>query len=208
MVDLGATLFWFALLINAFNLIDGMDGACGGLGMIASAGLVGMLLFLGQPTDAMVLVALAYVALLWASDLKGGELVLALLLHSLIASLGIMGARASLRVARGLSAWLHSSVSSDNDVKTLTLRAGENAILYLCQVSFEDQKKAMCKVVGLIDDNPFLYQKTVYGFPVLGNFSELELDCRNLCSRINACTSRPEAKEKADTECRPEPVLD
>ncbi|MDH3981921.1 MAG: undecaprenyl/decaprenyl-phosphate alpha-N-acetylglucosaminyl 1-phosphate transferase, partial [Kiritimatiellaceae bacterium] len=58
-VNLGATLFWFVLLINAFNLIDGMDGACAGLGMIASAGLAGMLMSLGQPTDALILVALA-----------------------------------------------------------------------------------------------------------------------------------------------------
>ncbi|MCF7863726.1 MAG: undecaprenyl/decaprenyl-phosphate alpha-N-acetylglucosaminyl 1-phosphate transferase, partial [Kiritimatiellales bacterium] len=59
LVNLGATLFWFTLLINAFNLIDGMDGVCAGLGMIASAGLAGMLLSLHQPTDALVLVALA-----------------------------------------------------------------------------------------------------------------------------------------------------
>ena len=58
-VNLAATLFWFVLLINAFNLIDGMDGACAGLGTIASAGLAGMLLSLHQPTDALVLVALA-----------------------------------------------------------------------------------------------------------------------------------------------------
>ena len=58
-LNLGITLFWYALLINAFNLIDGMDGACGGLGLIASAGLAGMLLSLQQPSDAMVLVALA-----------------------------------------------------------------------------------------------------------------------------------------------------
>jgi len=58
LVDLGATLFWFILLINAFNLIDGIDGACAGLGLIASAGLAGMLFSLHQPSDALVLVAL------------------------------------------------------------------------------------------------------------------------------------------------------
>ncbi|MDF7822874.1 hypothetical protein P4B35_02525 [Pontiellaceae bacterium B12227] len=213
--------------------------------------------------------ALAYVALLWVSDLTGSELALGLILHFLIVSIGVVGTRAALRVARDLSAWLRSSVSSENDVKTLILGAGENAILYLRQASFEDQQKASRKVVGLIDDNPALYQKTVYGFPVLGNFSELELviedkhvdeiifthhysdelrasilalkskynlmvrdfvfnlrdldengacmgivkpystvelDCRNLCSRVEQC-SKSVANEKADTECRPELVL-
>ncbi len=58
LLDLGATLFWFILLINAFNLIDGMDGICAGLGLIASAGLAGMLFSLHQPSDALVLVGL------------------------------------------------------------------------------------------------------------------------------------------------------
>lgn len=57
-LDLGLTLFWFVLLINAFNLIDGMDGACAGLGAVSGSGLVVMLLFLHQPADAMVIIAL------------------------------------------------------------------------------------------------------------------------------------------------------
>jgi UDP-GlcNAc:undecaprenyl-phosphate GlcNAc-1-phosphate transferase len=118
--------------------------------------------------------ALAYVALLWASDLSGAELVIGLVLHTGIAALGIVGIRASFRIARDLNAWLRSSVSSEHDLKTLILGAGENAILYLRQASFEDQQKAPRKVVGLIDDNPGLYHKIVYGFPVLGNFDELE----------------------------------
>jgi UDP-N-acetylmuramyl pentapeptide phosphotransferase/UDP-N-acetylglucosamine-1-phosphate transferase len=118
--------------------------------------------------------ALAYVALLWVSDLSGSELIIGLVLHTIIAALGIVGIRASFRIARDLNAWLRSSVSSDSDLKTLILGAGENAILYLRQATFEDQQKAPRKVVGLIDDNPSLYQKIVYGFPVLGNFEELE----------------------------------
>ncbi len=118
--------------------------------------------------------ALAYVALLWASDLTGIELVIGLVLHSLISGIGIVGARAMLRVARDLNAWLRCSVSNESDVKTLILGAGENAILFLRQASFEDQQKAPRKIVGLIDDNPALHQKAVYGFPVLGNFDELE----------------------------------
>ncbi len=118
--------------------------------------------------------ALAYVALLWASDLTGIELVIGLVLHSGVSAIGIVGARAMLRVARDLNAWLRCSVSNENDLKTLILGAGENAILYLRQATFEDQQKAPRKIVGLIDDNPALHQKSVFGFPVLGNFSELE----------------------------------
>jgi FlaA1/EpsC-like NDP-sugar epimerase len=59
-------------------------------------------------------------------------------------------------------------------VKTLILGAGENAILYLRQASFADQQKAPRRVIGLIDDNPALHRKVVYGYPVLGTFAELE----------------------------------
>ena len=118
--------------------------------------------------------ALAYVDLLWVSDLTAVELIIGLVLHSVISAIGIVGARSMLRVARDLNAWLRSSVSHDNDLKTLILGAGENAILYLRQAAFEDQQKAPRTVVGLIDDNPALHHKMVYGFPVLGTFDELE----------------------------------
>jgi UDP-N-acetylmuramyl pentapeptide phosphotransferase/UDP-N-acetylglucosamine-1-phosphate transferase len=118
--------------------------------------------------------ALAYTALLWESDLSNAELVIGLLLHTLIAGLGIAGGRSLLRMARDLNAWLRCSINADYDLKTLILGAGENAILYLRQASFEDQQKAPRKVIGLIDDNPGLYHKVVYGYPVLGNFDELE----------------------------------
>lgn len=117
---------------------------------------------------------LAYVALLWASSLTNTELAKGLVLHTMIAGFGIVGARASFRVARDLAAWLRCNSESPNDLKSLVLGAGENAILYLRQASFEGQQKAERRVVGLIDDNPALYHKVVYGYPVLGNFSELE----------------------------------
>jgi UDP-GlcNAc:undecaprenyl-phosphate GlcNAc-1-phosphate transferase len=118
--------------------------------------------------------ALAYVALLWASDLSTPQLALGLVLHTMIACGGIVGARAALRTVRDLNAWLKCSLANDYDIKTLILGAGENAILYLRQASFEDQQKAPRRIVGLIDDNPALYHKVVYGYPVLGNFDELE----------------------------------
>lgn len=116
----------------------------------------------------------AYVALMWGSSLTHLELLKALALHSMIAGIGIVGIRASLRIARDLAAWLRCNTASANDLKTLVLGAGENAILYLRQASFADQQKAERRVIGLIDDNPALYHKVVYGYPVLGNFSELE----------------------------------
>jgi UDP-GlcNAc:undecaprenyl-phosphate GlcNAc-1-phosphate transferase len=117
---------------------------------------------------------LAYVALLWATTLTHLELLTALALHSLIAGIGIVGGRASLRVVRDLSAWMRGKTTSEKDVKTLILGAGENAIIYLRQASFEDQQKAQRRVIGLIDDNPALHRKVVYGYPVLGTFAELE----------------------------------
>jgi len=118
--------------------------------------------------------ALAYVALLWAANLTTEEIIIGLVLHTVVAGMGIVGGRAALRVVRDLSAWLRCSIGSDHDLKTLILGAGENAILYLRQASFEDQQRAPRKVAGLIDDNPALYHKVVYGYPVLGNFDELE----------------------------------
>ncbi len=118
--------------------------------------------------------ALAYVALLWASDLSTRDRFVSLVLHTLVAGSGIVGIRATLRMVRDLGAWLRCSVSTDYDLKTLILGAGENAILYLRQASFEDQQKAPRKIVGLIDDNPALQGKVVYGYPVLGTFDELE----------------------------------
>ena len=32
------TVLWVLLVVNAFNLIDGMDGFCGSLGLVAALG--------------------------------------------------------------------------------------------------------------------------------------------------------------------------
>jgi FlaA1/EpsC-like NDP-sugar epimerase len=117
---------------------------------------------------------LAYVALLLTTPLSNAELLTALALHTLIGGFGIVGGRASLRVVRDLSAWMRGTAASEQDVRTLILGAGENAILYLRQASFADQQKAPRRVIGLIDDNPALHRKVVYGYPVLGTFAELE----------------------------------
>ena len=117
---------------------------------------------------------LAYVVLLWATTLTQLELLMALVLHSAIAGIGIVGGRASLRVVRDLSAWMRGTATSGQDIKTLILGAGENAIIYLRQASFADQQKAPRRVIGLIDDNPALHRKVVFGYKVLGTFAELE----------------------------------
>ncbi len=118
---------------------------------------------------------LAFVALLWVVDLPPKQLFIALLLHNLGSLMGIVGIRASLRVVRDMGAWLRCSVARDQDnARTLILGAGENAILYLRQASFENQQKASRRIVGLVDDNPVLHGKIVYGYPVLGNFDQLE----------------------------------
>ena len=58
-LDFLVTIFWFALLMNAFNLIDGMDGVCAGLGLIASLTVGIICLYLGNIFAAIVLLALA-----------------------------------------------------------------------------------------------------------------------------------------------------
>jgi len=58
-VDLAATVFWFVAVINAFNLIDGLDGAAAGLAGIAALGLAGSFMFRHLPGDALVAMGLA-----------------------------------------------------------------------------------------------------------------------------------------------------
>lgn len=53
------TVFWIVGAINAFNLIDGMDGLSSGLSLIAAAGLAGALLFRGQTSDTVPYLILA-----------------------------------------------------------------------------------------------------------------------------------------------------
>lgn len=54
-----ASVFWVVLVVNAFNLIDGMDGFCGGLGLVASVAITLLAYSSGRFEDAMVAAALA-----------------------------------------------------------------------------------------------------------------------------------------------------
>lgn len=47
-LDCVMTVFWIAGAINAFNLIDGLDGLASGLGLIATLGMTGALMFSGH----------------------------------------------------------------------------------------------------------------------------------------------------------------
>jgi UDP-GlcNAc:undecaprenyl-phosphate/decaprenyl-phosphate GlcNAc-1-phosphate transferase len=63
LIDLGIHVVWTVALINAFNLIDGMDGLCAGLGMISLAILAALALAGDQAANAWVIAVMA-VALL------------------------------------------------------------------------------------------------------------------------------------------------
>jgi len=58
-LDMVATVLWCLTFINAFNLIDGMDGLASGLATIAAVGIAGGLICLGDIGDAGVLFLLA-----------------------------------------------------------------------------------------------------------------------------------------------------
>ncbi len=58
-VDFVLTVGWFLVMMNAFNLIDGMDGLAAGLGIIAAMGVGVSLAFRHHPNDVMVCMALA-----------------------------------------------------------------------------------------------------------------------------------------------------
>jgi UDP-N-acetylmuramyl pentapeptide phosphotransferase/UDP-N-acetylglucosamine-1-phosphate transferase len=58
-VNFVVTVFWIVGAVNAFNLIDGMDGLASGLAMIASLGLAGALFLRNLSVDAVPFLALA-----------------------------------------------------------------------------------------------------------------------------------------------------
>jgi UDP-N-acetylmuramyl pentapeptide phosphotransferase/UDP-N-acetylglucosamine-1-phosphate transferase len=58
-LDCLVTVFWIVGAINAFNLIDGMDGLAAGLALIASIGLSGALLFTGSSAATLPFLVLA-----------------------------------------------------------------------------------------------------------------------------------------------------
>ena len=54
-LDLLGTLAWFLVIINAFNLIDGMDGLAAGLASVAAIGLSAELILRQLPGDALIM---------------------------------------------------------------------------------------------------------------------------------------------------------
>lgn len=55
---LAFVLIWTLAIINAFNLIDGLDGLCSGLAMISAAGLSMVFMLRGSPGDGLICLAL------------------------------------------------------------------------------------------------------------------------------------------------------
>lgn len=58
-LDFLVTVFWIVGAINAFNLIDGLDGLASGIALIASIGMAGALLFTKRPTETLPFLVLA-----------------------------------------------------------------------------------------------------------------------------------------------------
>jgi UDP-GlcNAc:undecaprenyl-phosphate/decaprenyl-phosphate GlcNAc-1-phosphate transferase len=54
-VDCALVVIWLVAIINAFNLIDGLDGLVSGLAIISAAGLSGILLMQKVPGDVLIL---------------------------------------------------------------------------------------------------------------------------------------------------------
>ena len=52
--DAAITVFWLCGAINAFNLIDGLDGLASGLAVIAAFGMSGVILFTNAPSGASI----------------------------------------------------------------------------------------------------------------------------------------------------------
>lgn len=57
-IDWPLTILWFLAFMNAFNLIDGLDGLAAGLATIASLGVAGSLVLRHMPGDVLMLLGL------------------------------------------------------------------------------------------------------------------------------------------------------
>ena len=58
-VNFCGTVLWFLAIMNAFNLIDGIDGLATGIALIAAVGIGISLLFRGSPGDVLLLAGFA-----------------------------------------------------------------------------------------------------------------------------------------------------
>lgn len=58
-LDFTLTLFWFVSIMNAFNLIDGMDGLAAGIALIAATGIGVSLVFRRSPGDVLLFIGFA-----------------------------------------------------------------------------------------------------------------------------------------------------
>lgn len=56
-IDIPLTMFWITGAINAFNLIDGLDGLASGLAVIAATGMAGTLFFAESPGQIFMYLA-------------------------------------------------------------------------------------------------------------------------------------------------------
>ena len=56
-IDFPLTVFWIVGAVNAFNLIDGLDGLASGLAVIAATGMAGTLFFLESPGQMFLYLA-------------------------------------------------------------------------------------------------------------------------------------------------------
>ena len=56
-IDLPFTVFWIVGAVNAFNLIDGLDGLASGLAVIAATGMAGSLFFIESPGQIFLYLA-------------------------------------------------------------------------------------------------------------------------------------------------------
>lgn len=63
LADLCLTMLWFLTIINAFNLIDGLDGLATGLAILSALGMASLQALQQQPSDVLVLLALMGAAL-------------------------------------------------------------------------------------------------------------------------------------------------
>jgi UDP-GlcNAc:undecaprenyl-phosphate/decaprenyl-phosphate GlcNAc-1-phosphate transferase len=59
-LNLPLTVFWLLLTTNALNLIDGLDGLCAGIGMVATLALFGAALLYGNQALAYATMPLAF----------------------------------------------------------------------------------------------------------------------------------------------------
>jgi UDP-GlcNAc:undecaprenyl-phosphate/decaprenyl-phosphate GlcNAc-1-phosphate transferase len=167
-----ATILWIVGVTNAVNMVDGLDGLAAGIGLIISASLLSISLFLGSFTTSLILTALC------------GAL-LGFLYHNFFPARIFLGDSGSLLIG-----FLLAVTAIDSSSKSATVAAIIFPLLCLglplSEVVFTTLRRALRSVrVVRLDTQNQRYEFSLFGRPALFTADRDHIHHRLLSMGIN-----------------------